>query len=119
MSTTSMDDLNEISRNDVTMMRDILSGNKDDDDENGNNEDADDNNYEDGVGIDIPKHVTPVNEVEEFFRVHLVDANNKAKEKSLMNNMRLGCQSRVWILPLAVLLLFLRAGQPPEVGNIH
>ena len=80
-----MDDLNEVSEHETTLMTEILGGNNEDGDQNESEEEIGDDDDETGGGIEIPKHITPVNEVEEFFRVHLVDSNNKVKEKLAHN----------------------------------
>jgi hypothetical protein len=82
MSSTPIDQLDDESEEETTLANEILSEEDDDDDENEGAEDCEEgDDYDNGDGITIPKNVTPVNEVEEFFKVHLVDSNNKAKEK--------------------------------------
>ena len=77
-----MDDLNEVSVNDAALMTEILNENNNDEDENAKGKDDEEyDSDENEGGIEILKNVTPVHEVEEFFKVHLVDANNKMKEK--------------------------------------
>ena len=86
MSTASIDDLNKISVNDAALMTEILSENNNDVDENAKGKDdekCDSDENEDG--IEIPKSVTPVHEVEEFFKAHLQNPNNKVKEKLVHN----------------------------------